>query len=368
MNPSSPAVAILYGGRSSEHEVSIRSALAIVTNLDRTRFNPLLMGVDREGGFRVLPTFETEGLPPDEEGLKKALRRVLDEGERLSLIPGDPRPFRTSGGHVIPVDLAFSVLHGSYGEDGRMQGLFDILNLPFVGPDIAGSVLGMDKEVMKRLLMQAGIPSARYLVLRKDSPGNVDYAQASRTLGKTLFIKPARQGSSVGVHRVSSPEEWEKALEDAFRFDLKLLVEEAIRGREIECAVLGNEKLRVSPPGEIIPEHSFYSYEAKYLDDKGARLEIPASVSIEQSAMIREVAEKTFRTLLCEGMTRVDVFLTEDDRVLVNEINTLPGFTEISMYPKLMVQTGISFPELITELLELALERKKRNDRIVTRL
>jgi D-alanine-D-alanine ligase len=264
------------------------------------------------------------------------------------------------------LDVIFPVLHGPFGEDGTVQGLLKLANVPFVGAGVLGSALGMDKDVMKRLLREAGIPIARFIATSRYSSEEIDFDYAQGRLGLPLFIKPANLGSSVGIHKVKDREGFERAVSDAFNYDNKIVIEEYIAGREIECSVLGNNNPIASVPGEVLPRHEFYSYEAKYLDENGAVLEIPAKVSAEISDSMRQLAIRTFSVLCCEGMARVDFFLRNDSEIIVNEINTIPGFTEISMYPKLWEATGVSYRDLIDKLIELALERFEREKRLKT--
>ena len=258
------------------------------------------------------------------------------------------------------IDVIFPVLHGPYGEDGSVQGLCRLANMPCVGAGILGSAVGMDKDVMKRLLRDAGIPIARFVTIIRGGPAP-SFAALKAELGTPLFVKPANLGSSVGISRVGSASEYEKALAAAFEYDTKVVVEECIIGREIECAVLGNTDPQASVPGEIVTggSHSFYDYEAKYLDEKGAELRIPAPLDAALAGKVRALALRAFTVLCCDGMARVDMFVKETGEVLVNEINTIPGFTRISMYPKLWEASGISYPQLVDRLISLAIERQQ---------
>jgi D-alanine-D-alanine ligase len=247
------------------------------------------------------------------------------------------------------------MLHGPFGEDGTVQGLLKLAHIPFVGADLLGSAIGMDKDVMKRLLRDAQIPIAKFLVFRKGEV--IDFEAVHKELGLPLFIKPANLGSSVGISKVANQEEFAQAVTKAFEYDTKILIEEAIVGREIECSVLGNQNPIASVPGEILPNHEFYSYEAKYIDAHGAQLMIPANITDEVSKKIQELAIKTCKVLECEGLARVDFFLKENNELVVIEINTIPGFTKVSMYPRLWEASGIPYPELIDRLLQLAIER-----------
>jgi D-alanine-D-alanine ligase len=249
----------------------------------------------------------------------------------------------------------FPILHGPLGEDGAVQGLLKLADVPFVGAGVLGSAVGMDKDVMKRLLRDAGLPVPKFLVFgRAQKP---DYAAVTQALGSPVFVKPANLGSSVGISKAKDEAGFHKAVAMAFRYDTKIVIEENIQAREIECAVLGNEAPQASIAGEIIPTHEFYSYEAKYLDADGARLEIPAKIDAAIQKRVQELAVRTFQALNCEGMGRVDFFLTPAGELYVNEINTIPGFTKISMYPKLWEASGIGYTQLISRLIELAMDR-----------
>ena len=307
-------VGILFGGKSAEHEISLLSAKNIIEAIDKEKFDPVPVKIDKTGEWEI-------------KDLKS-----------------------------IPVDVVFPILHGPFGEDGTVQGLLKIADIPFVGPGVLGSAVGMDKDVMKRLLRDAGLPIGKFLV-QKSHEKPISFDEVKTALGNPFFIKPANMGSSVGISKVRSEAEYTAALKDAFQYDTKIVIEEFIPGREIECAVLGNETPIASVPGEIIPIHDFYSYDAKYIDDKGASLEIPAKLDEQTVKRIQELSIKVFQTLCCEGLSRVDFFLKENNQLVINEINTMPGFTKISMYPKMFEATGVSYTELITRLIELAMER-----------
>jgi D-alanine-D-alanine ligase len=349
-------VAILMGGKSSEHEVSLQSAKNVIKAVDRDRFEPVLIGISKQGEWFLMD--EADYLLNADDPAKIALS---PNGKPLSIIPGAGKKSFTlteTGESIGPIDAAFPVLHGTYGEDGAIQGLLKIAGIPFVGAGVLGSAVGMDKEVMKRLLTEAGIPNAKYRTFYRHRQEDIDFFMVREKLGLPLFIKPACQGSSVGVSKASNEEEFRAAITNAFRYDSKLIVEEAVKGREIECSVIGNETPDASVPGEVITnteKHGFYSYEAKYLDEHGAVLKIPAELDETVSKNIRDISLKAYRALFCRGMARLDSFLKEDGTILVNEINTLPGFTAISMYPKLWGATGKPYTALITELIELGL-------------
>jgi D-alanine-D-alanine ligase len=264
------------------------------------------------------------------------------------------------------VDVVFPVLHGPFGEDGTVQGLLKLANLPFVGAGVLASAVGMDKDVMKRLLRDAKIPIAKFLVFERSEASKINLADVKRMLGFPFFVKPANLGSSVGISKVSVNKQFDSAISEAFRYDSKILIEENISGREIECSVLGNESPVASLPGEIITRHDFYSYDAKYLDENGAQLIVPAVLPKFIGKGIQELAVRTFKTLACEGMARVDFFLRDNRQIFVNEINTIPGFTQISMYPKLWEASGIPYSKLIDRLIRLALERFRKEQKLRT--
>jgi len=357
-------VGILFGGRSAEHEVSLQSAKNIIDAIDKNTYEVVLIGIDKNGGWHL------------EEGSRFLLRTTESElpqlpasGENLALVPGkQEEQLVLLSGQQTPgsLDVVFPILHGPFGEDGTVQGLLKLANIPFVGAGVLGSAVGMDKDVMKRLLRDADIPIARFIVLNKYSATEVDFDDARNQLGLPLFIKPANLGSSVGINKVRDREEFDRAVRDAFKYDNKVLIEECIDAREIECSVLGNAQPVASVLGEILPRHEFYSYEAKYLDENGAVLEIPAKVAPEISERIRQTAIKTFSTLCCEGMARVDFFLRNGEEIIVNEINTIPGFTRISMYPKLWEASGLPYGELIDKLIALAMEKFEREKGLKT--
>jgi D-alanine-D-alanine ligase len=392
-------VGILCGGKSAEHEVSLQSAKNIYDAIDREKYHPVLIGIDKSGRWTLgsggpeqcigspddpknicLRPGRAAALPPESAGR-------LTGADPDSGVPKGALPDALQDGGVIQdfpkLDVIFPILHGPFGEDGTVQGLLKLANIPFVGSGVLGSAVGMDKDVMKRLLRDAGIPIGKFLVIRDagttagrtagSSTGLADggktvpgFAAVAAELGLPVFVKPANMGSSVGVSKVDSEEQYRAALEEAFKFDTKVIVEENIPGREIECSVLGNENPAASVPGEIHAAKDFYSYEAKYLDSDGAALEIPAKLPPETVRQVQSLAVKTFQVLECQGLSRVDFFLKEDGRVLVNEINTMPGFTKISMYPKLWEASGIGYTELIDRLIQLAIERFDREKHLAT--
>jgi D-alanine-D-alanine ligase len=277
---------------------------------------------------------------------------------------GKPWFFSLKNQTKTAVDCAFPILHGTFGEDGTIQGLFKMMNLPFVGCGVWSSAAGMDKEVMKRLLAVAEVPNAKYVLL---TPQNImPYEELVEKLGSPFFIKPANAGSSVGVHKIKTKEGYEKDLQDAFSYDAKVLAEEFIQGRELECSVMGlNATAKASLPGEVISHHEFYSYAAKYNDDKGASIVIPAQLTAGEVEKIQKMAVKTYQVMGCDGLTRVDFFLQKNGELCVNEINTIPGFTKISMYPKMWEATGVGYTELITQLVGFAFEKHAAEEKLM---
>ena len=357
-------VAILFGGQSAEHEVSLQSARNVVAAIDRQKYDVVLVGIDKKGRWHLDEASEFL-LHADDSKLIK----LQVAGESLALVPGDQsrQLISLSDNRTVgPIDVVFPVLHGPFGEDGTIQGLLKLVNVPFVGAGVLGSAAGMDKDVMKRLLRDAGIRIADFLVFKRSGADEIDFDAVKDCLGLPVFVKPANLGSSVGISKVKSAGQFRKAVDMAFEYDNKILVEEYIEGREIECSVLGNDNPIASVPGEIIPQHEFYSYEAKYIDENGAVFDIPARLSDKTTKKVQDYAIKTFRAICCEGMARIDFFLKDNDEIIVNEINTIPGFTKISMYPKLCAASGISYSELIDKLIELAIERFKSEQELGT--
>jgi len=310
-------VAVLYGGRSGEHEVSIRSAESVMAAMDRARYQILPVFISKEGRWEPRPILPEPGANPD-------------------------------------IDVVFPVLHGTFGEDGTVQGLLELADLPYVGGGVLASSVSMDKDVMKRLCREAGLPVVDYLLQQR---GALDVAAVERRFRYPVFVKPANLGSSVAVSKARDRAELEAAFALAAQYDRKVIVERAIAGRELECAVLGNERPEASLPCEIIPSREFYDYEDKYLLDR-AQLLVPAALAPEQTEAVRRLAEACYRAVECEGMARVDFLLeAATQAVYINEINTIPGFTSISMFPRMWEATGLPYPRLIDRLIELALER-----------
>jgi len=353
-------VIILFGGRSAEHEISLLSARNVLSALDRTRFEPVLVGIDKVGRWHRESERTLEAAAGDPR------RVMLDAGAPAVLMEEALVP-RAAGaapaGAVASDDVVFPVLHGTFGEDGTVQGAMELAGIAYVGAGVLGSAVGMDKDVAKRLLRDAGIPVVDFAVVgaaafRRD-PAAV--LRALPDLGYPCYVKPANAGSSVGVSRVVGPGDLERAVRAGLAFDSKVLIERGIDAREIECAVLGNDEPQASVPAEIVVHHKdgFYSYDAKYVDPEGASFRIPADLSPAMIARVKELSIATFRALELAGMARVDFFVTRDGGALyVNEVNTIPGFTAMSMYPKMWEASGLSPTDLITRLIDLAIERR----------
>lgn len=313
-------VAVIYGGRSGEHEISLRSAKSIIDALDPERYHVLHYLISKEGRW-------------------------------------SPKPIQPEPGANTHIDVAFPVLHGTFGEDGTVQGLLELADLPFIGPGVLASAAAMDKDVMKRLCRERGLPVVECLTLNSCHP---DASAALKQFSFPMFVKPANLGSSVGISKVRNPEELAEALRLATQFDRKIIVERAILGRELECAVLGNEDPAASLPCEILPSKEFYDYEDKYLLDK-AQCIVPADLPADTTAELRRLAVEAYQAVECEGMARVDFLLeAATNKLYINEINTIPGFTSISMFPKMWEHSGLPMPKLLDRLIELALDRHRR--------
>ena len=355
-------VGILFGGKSTEHEVSLQSAKSVIQVIDPKKYEIILIGIDKKGQWYLC---DQTGFLVSEDELKGIMLKHTGIPVSLALGQSVPQLACFANPTVYKnVDVIFPVLHGACGEDGTIQGLLKLANVPFVGPSILGSALGMDKDVAKRLLRDAGIPIAKFHVYQQWEEEQINFEVIVKELGLPLFVKPANLGSSVGIHKVNTKKEFTAAIRDAFSYDTKILIEEFVEGKEIECAVLGNEELIASKVGAIIPQQEFYSYDAKYVDEKGATIEIPADIPAEVARAVQKLAVQSCKVLCCEGMTRVDFFLTKDNQIIVNEINTIPGFTKISMYPKLWEISGIPYIELIDRLIQLAQERFNREEKL----
>jgi D-alanine-D-alanine ligase len=351
-------VGIIFGGRSAEHEVSLRSARNIVDAIDKAKYDVVLIFVAKDGKWFLC---KDESIL---NNLNGAATPVYPN-EQITLAPeGRGHIFYLSGDKPdMAIDVAFPVLHGPFGEDGTVQGLLKLSGIPFVGSGVLGSAVGMDKDVMKRLLKEAGIPIGAFLVLKKEEPTPL-FDMVADTVGLPFFVKPANMGSSVGISKVTKENDYERATEEAFRYDLKIIFEEYIEGKEIECAVLGNFNPEASVPGEIVVKDDFYSYDAKYINESKAILKVPASLSSELEEKVKELSIRAYVTLCAEGLGRVDLFLRGGSELLVNEINTIPGFTSISMYPRLWEKSGLQYSKLLDRLIELAFDRFKSENKL----
>src|SRR5271154_3913803 len=345
-------VGIIFGGRSGEHEVSLASAASVIRALDPEKYEAVPIGITKDGRWLV------------GGGAQKLLADVLKSGERVSL-PPDPTaaslvPLTPTPGHPsVTVDVMFPVLHGTFGEDGTVQGLLELAGLPYVGAGVLASAVGMDKDVQKRLFAEAGLPIVPFLAIRR-SEWERERVKVLRAIKKRfrfpLFVKPATLGSSLGMTRVKAAHELGAAIDTAAEFALKILVEKAVTAREIEVSVLGNDNPEASVPGEIVPHREFYDYTAKYLEG-GSRIEIPAKLTKAQSKKIHEYAVRAYQSIDCTGMARADFFLEKNSgRIFVNELNTIPGFTPISMYPKMWEASGLPYTKLIDKLIQLAID------------
>ena len=354
-------VGVLFGGRSGEHDVSLQSAASVINALDPAKYEIVPIGITREGHWRV------------GSGAAQLLPQVLENGDPVTPSVNPVGPKLLPLAHSVPdsnprpeIDVVFPVLHGTFGEDGTVQGLLELANLPYVGAGVLASAAGMDKDVMKRLFRDAGLPVIPWqLVLRSDWESHpiVVRKRIEKELRYPLFVKPVNMGSSVGISKVHNRRELAAALDLAAQYDRKLLVENGIDAREIECSVLGNDHPQASVAGEVVPVNEFYDYEAKYLKE-GSELVIPARLTARQAKQVREVAIQAFQAVDGAGMGRVDFLLDrKTGKVYLNEINTIPGFTSISMYPKLWEATGLPYPLLLDRLIELALERHREKSR-----
>jgi D-alanine-D-alanine ligase len=387
-------VGILFGGRSGEHEVSLLSAASVLNAIDKNKFDVVPIGISKEGRWVTAGDAERllQGKPPEEARHLRAGdpdatpgAAVLAKGEAV-VVPPEPVhreqgmvPLETAAAltrraadRAINVDVIFPVLHGTFGEDGTIQGLFELADIPYVGAGVLGSAAGMDKDVMKSLFRAVGLPIVKHVtILRSD--WETDPKKAEKLVEKNLkypmFVKPANLGSSVGISKAHNRKELGPAIYEAAKFDRKIVIEEGVGGarkkaREIECSVLGNDRPKASVPGEIVPGKEFYDYTAKYLDE-GSQLIIPAKLTKSETKKVQDLAIKAFQAVDCSGLARVDFLMDPKTRkIYLNEINTMPGFTSISMYPKLWGATGLAYPDLIEQLIQFGLDRhaeKKKN-------
>ena len=345
-------IGILFGGKSVEHDISILSAKNINQNIDRNNYEVILLGIDKKGKWFLCESIDVP----------------IDLGIPLSIKLDASNPTLIAAGKEINIDAIFPILHGTDGEDGSVQGLFKTLNIAFVGSSVIGSAAAMDKLITKRVLQSASVPVARFLAYNEQQKADIHYSTVVEKLGQPFIVKPVNLGSSVGVTKVTHEEELQTALEDAFRYDTDILVEEFVEGREVECAILGTEEPVVSVAGEIIlsDDYDFYSFTAKYEDPDSAQITIPADLPESTHQKIKELSLSAYRLLNCLDLARVDLFVKENGEIYVNEVNTLPGFTNISMYPSLIQNEGIGYSELITRLIEMAIKRHDQSSRIST--
>jgi D-alanine-D-alanine ligase len=353
-------VGLLFGGRSVEHQVSLSSATSIFHALDTDKYDVTLIAVDPEGRWRIGAGSE---LLPE--------KAVTGSEVRLPPVPGrNLLPESASGEAPHPLDVVFPIIHGRGGEDGQLQGLLELAEIPYVGSGVLASAVQMDKDVAKRLLAGAGLPVVRDVVLRGAdiAEGRRSAAQAAiESLGLPVFVKPANSGSSVGISKAKDLDSLLDAIEEAARYDTKIVIEQAIDAQEVEVAVLGNDCPEASVPGEIVPSHEFYDYESKYLDES-TELRVPAHIPEDLSKRVRSMAIEAFQVLEGEGIARVDFFIERDTGALyINELNSLPGFTESSMFPRLWAASGLPYPALLDRMIELALERHQRRSKLETR-
>jgi len=345
-------IAILYGGRSVEHGVSINSARNIFQYIDQSQFEPVPIGISLKGVW-----YKTD-----------SITKEVEAGEELSLQLNPQAPtFTSKSGKSFTVDMVFPVLHGTDGEDGSIQGLLKAMDIPMIGTGVTGSAMSMNKLVAKRLLKEAGLPVNKFLFSYYSDTKQFSFEEIQKELGLPFMVKSASLGSSVGVSKVKSKEDFKKAVDESYRYDDCVLFEEFIEGREIECAILGNNPAEASLPGEIIisSKYDFYTFDAKYVDGAAVSIDVPAKIEASIAEKIRDVSVRSYQALGCEDFSRVDLFLTKSGAVYVNEINTIPGFTNSSMFPMMWKERGISFTDLITRLAELAEARYKKSKRIV---
>ena len=325
-------IGVLFGGKSGEHEVSLRSARSVIDAIDRSKHEVVVVGIDKEGLW-------------------------CRSDHTLTLSKGKPF-IETCGELLKDIDVVFPVLHGPFGEDGTIQGMLELAEIPYVGANVLGSSIGLDKDVTKRLARDAGIAIADFRTYKKKP----NFNEVVDSLGLPFFVKPATMGSSVGITKVTAYKEFEEAIELAFAYDRKIVIEEALVCREIECSVLGLDEPVASLPGEIIPKGGVYTYENKYLDPEGAKFILPANLPLSKLKEVQELSIKAFETLCCEGMARVDFFMDDKGTLFFNELNTIPGFTSISLYPKMWEVSGLSYSALIEKLIGFAVEKNRQKN------
>ena len=345
-------VGVLYGGRSVEHDISLLSAKNILQNIDANKFEVSLLAIDKEGKWYLCDD----------------INKPINSGKPLSVVLDAKNPYLFTSDKQIKLDVIFPILHGTDGEDGSVQGLLQTINIAYVGSGVLGSAASMDKLLAKRVLQSAGLPVADFEAFNHLESDSINFQKIADHLGLPFIIKPANLGSSVGVSKVSSEDNFTQALDDAFKYDNSILIEEFIDGRELECAILGNENPLATVAGEVVisSNYEFYSFTAKYEDPDAATITIPAGIPDSVQDEIKSLCLKAYSLLNCHDLARVDLFVQDNGSIFINEINTLPGFTNISMYPSLIQHEGISYQELITRLIEMAWERYVDSSRIIT--
>ena len=341
-------IGILYGGRSVEHAVSVNSARNIFEHIDRQRFEPYVFGIDQEGQWFYKPMVDKE----------------ISSGVPVKLALSAKQPCLHFGNTEVKLDVVFSLMHGTDGEDGSIQGLLQAMNIASVGSGVLGSALSMNKIITKHLLKQAGLPVGKFMSFHKTERESINFPSIVEAIGLPFMCKSASLGSSVGISKVKDEASFHNAVQDSFQYDDEILLESFIEGREIECAIMGNTPPLASLPGEIIihEKHEFYTFDAKYVDPDAVKIDVPAQINNSTSEEIRTLSVKAFQVLRCLDYSRVDLFLSKDGKVYINEINTIPGFTNSSMFPMMWKERGISFTDLISKLIDTCMERHKGVD------
>ena len=346
-------VGILFGGRSVEHKISIQSATNVTTYIDRSRFDPFPIGITPTGKWFLLD--EVSG--------------SIENGQPLGIALDAEQPyfFTLEGDKRVTLDVIFPVLHGTDGEDGSIQGLLKALDIPFVGSGVTGSAVSMSKLLTKKLLQQSGIPVSKFMYFNRSQRNEIDYDAVARELGTPFMVKAAHLGSSVGISKVDHRGAFEEAVNDSFQYDHTLIFEAYIEGRELECAVIGNDPLQVSRPGEIMisQQYAFYTFDAKYVDPDAVQLQIPAKLAKNIEKKIRDLSLSAYQALQCQDFARVDLFLAPNNEIFINEINTIPGFTNSSMFPMMWQEQGLAYKDLITRLIDMALQRYETDKQVV---
>lgn len=347
-------VTILYGGRSVEHEISVRSAANVVKYADKSRFDISIIGINKKGNWYWMNEVSSD----------------FEKGQEIALILNADSPafLKLDDGTRYTTDIVLPVLHGTDGEDGSVQGLLKTCNIPMAGTGVTGSAIAMDKILTKQMLKMAGVPVAEYLTFSMQEKEAIRFDDVKSKLGLPFMVKAAALGSSVGVSKVKTEDDFIPALEDGFKYGDQILIEAYVKGRELECAILGNKDAMASEPGEIVmlKNYDFYDYQAKYQDEHAIEMAIPAAIPHEKAEEIKRLSLMAYQVCRCEDFSRIDVFLADDGNIIINEINTIPGFTSASMFPGLWAHKGISYPELITKIIETAMARKTSSDRFTT--